>query len=98
MKYKLLDLFVEEFDAAHMDIQMSIMTKLHNRMVQVTFRGESELVRQWLIEIYGEIVFIEIRRLYDATTVMSYGVQYNGEIYKFERNSLELELEHLSYE
>lgn len=98
MKYKLLDLFVEEFDAAHMDIQMSIMTKLHNNIVQITFRGEFELIRQWLAEVYGEIVFIEIRRLYDTTTVMSYGVPYNGEIHEFERNSLELEMEHINYE
>lgn len=98
MKYKLLDLFIEEFKAEHMDVQMTVMTKMNNKMIQFTFRGEAELIRSWLMEVYGEIVFIEVRRLYDVTTVLTYGVMYNGEIHKFERNSLELEIEHLGYE
>lgn len=97
IKYSLLDLFIDEFEAAHMDVQMTIMTKLNKKMFQFTFRGEAELIRQWLAEVGGEIVFIEVRRLYDITTVMSFGVPHNGEIHKFERNSLELEIEHLGY-
>lgn len=98
MKYKLLDLFIEEFEAENMDVQMTIMTKMNSKMIQFTFRGEAGLIRSWLMEIYGEIVFIEVRRLYDITQVLTYGVPYNGEIHKFERNSLELEIEHLGYE
>ena len=98
MEHKLLDLFVEEFGDS--DLQMIVMVKRHNdnKLVQVTFRGEFNLLHQWINEIHGETVFIEIKKLCDMTAIMTYGVQHHGEICKIERNSLALELEHLSYE
>jgi hypothetical protein len=98
MKYELFHFFTENFEVEGMDLQVVIMTKLHNKMIQFTFRGESDQIHAWLSEVHGEVVFIEIRKLYDITQVLTYGVPYNGEIYKFERNSLDLETEHLSYE
>lgn len=98
MKYKLLDLFMEEFDAEHSDVQMTIMSKTNNKMIKVVFRAEAMIVRQWLAEIIGEVVFVEVRKLYDTLSIMTYGVPYNGEIHEFERNSLEIEMEYLSYD
>ena len=98
MEHKLLSLFVEEFGDS--DLQMIVMVKRYNdnKLVQVTFRGESNLIHQWINEIHGETVFIEIKKLCDMMAVMTYGIQHHGEVQKFERNSLALELEYLNYE
>ena len=96
MKYKLFRLFMEEFNVKN--DQVTIMTKIYNKMIQFTFRGDPEAVCSWLSEVCGEIVYIEICKLHNTTAVISYGIPYNGEIHKFERNSLELEIEHLNYD
>jgi hypothetical protein len=98
MIYKLFDLFYEQFGET--DIQMIIMAKMcnNNRMIQYTLRGEPEQIRSWLSEVNGEVVHIEIRKLYDTLSIMSLGVPYAGEVYKVERNSFALETEHLGYE
>lgn len=98
MKFKLLDLFVEEIVAEYMDLQMIVMVKFCNKVIQFTFRGAPKLIRQWLEEVEGESLFIEVSRLYDVTTTMSYGVKYMGEIHEIERNSIALETEHFNYD
>ena len=81
-----------------MNIKMVLIVKQIDRMFQFTFKGEPEHIRSWLSEVRGEIMYIEIRMLYNTTAVMTYGVQHHGEIHKFERNSLALETEYLNYE
>lgn len=96
--YRIFNLFVEEVQTS--DIQVVITYPIDKYMVQVTFRGETEQVRQWLDEIPDSngIVYMEIRSLYDVTKVLTYGTEHAGEIHKIERNSLELEFRHLSCE
>lgn len=95
MMYELFDLFTENFESS--DVQVTVMSRLNNQMIQVIFRGDPDQVRQWFTEVRGEVVYMEVRKLYDTLTVMTFGVPHNGEIYKIERNTIDLEIEHLSY-
>lgn len=97
MRYELLHLFTKKFGNNN-NVQMTIITQLDNKMIQIIFRGKPEQIHSWLSEVNGEIVFIEIHKLNNTTAVISYGIPFNDEVYKFERNSLDIEIEYLNCE